>query len=107
MNRYAIEIFYSKEDEGFIAIAPELPGCSAFGATEEKALQEAKEAIDLWVEAAKSEGRDPPKPNPEHYISRLSEEDWEIVDATIALNRLNDPNDKVVSLEKAKEMLGL
>jgi predicted RNase H-like HicB family nuclease len=35
---YAIEIFYSEEDEGFIAVVPELPGCSAFGETEERAV---------------------------------------------------------------------
>ncbi|MDK2989975.1 MAG: hypothetical protein PWR16_1504, partial [Methanoculleus sp.] len=39
-HKYAIEIVYSDEDEGFIAVAPELPGCSAFGSTEEEALQE-------------------------------------------------------------------
>ncbi len=33
INRYVIEIFYSDEDGGFIAVVPELPGCSAFGAT--------------------------------------------------------------------------
>ncbi|MEK9149963.1 MAG: hypothetical protein AAB267_07965 [Candidatus Desantisbacteria bacterium] len=31
MYKYAIEIFYSREDEGYIAVVPELPGCSAFG----------------------------------------------------------------------------
>jgi predicted RNase H-like HicB family nuclease len=45
MGKYAIEIFYSKEDEGYIAVIPELPGCSAFGETEEKALDEVKIAM--------------------------------------------------------------
>jgi predicted RNase H-like HicB family nuclease len=49
MNKYAIEIFYSEEDEGYIAIVPELPECSAFGETEEDALREIKVAIDLYV----------------------------------------------------------
>jgi len=49
-----IEIFYSEEDEGYIAIVPELPECSAFGETEEEALKEIKDAIDLWLETAKS-----------------------------------------------------
>ena|GEM_PF-4984443 len=39
---YAIEIFFSDEDEGFIPTVPELPGCSAFGETEEEALSEVK-----------------------------------------------------------------
>jgi predicted RNase H-like HicB family nuclease len=47
---YAIEIFYSEEGEGFIAIVPELPGCSAFGRTEEAALKEVKTAMQLWLE---------------------------------------------------------
>ena len=60
--KYSIEIFYSREDEGYIALAPELPGCSAFGETEEEALKEIKIAIDLWLEIAKKEGREIPRP---------------------------------------------
>lgn len=62
MSKYAIEIFYSEEDNGYIAVVPELPGCSAFGETEESALEEVKLAIDLWLKTAKSEGREIPKP---------------------------------------------
>lgn len=61
-RRYAIEIFYSEEDGGYIAIVPELAGCSAFGETEEEALKEAKVAIDLWLETAEKEGRQIPEP---------------------------------------------
>jgi len=57
MNRYAMEIFYSEEDEGFIALAPELLGCSAFGKDEEEALKELKVAIDLWLRTARKDGR--------------------------------------------------
>ncbi len=60
--KYKIEIFYSEEDEGFIAVVPELPGCSAFGETPEEALKEVKTAIELWIEAAKKEGRPIPEP---------------------------------------------
>ena len=62
MNKYAVEIFYSEEDEGYIAVAPELPGCSAFGKTEESALREIRMAMDLWLETAKKMGRAIPKP---------------------------------------------
>jgi predicted RNase H-like HicB family nuclease len=62
MHRYAIEILYSPEDEGFIAVAPELPGCSAFGEDEEQALREIKTAMDLWLQTARNEGRTIPKP---------------------------------------------
>ena len=62
MYKYAIEIFYSEEDEGYIAIVPELPECSAFGETEEEALKEIKVAIDLWLETARKDGLEIPKP---------------------------------------------
>jgi predicted RNase H-like HicB family nuclease len=31
MNKKPIEIFWSEEDEGYIAVAPDLPGCNAWG----------------------------------------------------------------------------
>ena len=62
MSKYAIEVIYSEEDGGYIATAPELPGCSAFGETEEEALRELKVAQGLWLEAARKEGRPIPKP---------------------------------------------
>ena len=62
MSRYAIQIFFSEEDEGYIAVAPELPGCSAFGETEEEALTEIKTAIELWLTVARNEGRTIPLP---------------------------------------------
>jgi len=62
MHKYAIAIFYSEEDEGYIAVAPELPGCSAFGETEEEALKEIKVAIELWLQVAQKEGRKIPQP---------------------------------------------
>ncbi|WP_081623010.1 type II toxin-antitoxin system HicB family antitoxin [Archaeoglobus sulfaticallidus] len=52
----------SEEDEGYIAVVPELLGCSAFGETEEEALKEIKVAIELWIWAAKKEGRKILKP---------------------------------------------
>ena len=55
-NKYAIEIFYSEEDDGYIAIVPELPECSAFVETLEEALKEIKIAIDLWLETARKKG---------------------------------------------------
>ena len=61
MYRYAIEIFYSEEDEGYVAVVPELPECSAFGETEEEALKEIKIAMELWIETARNEGRQIPQ----------------------------------------------
>ena len=70
-NRYAIEIFFSQEDDGFIAIVPELPGCSAFGENEEEALKEVKIAIDLWLETAKKQGLRIPIPKAKPLLKEL------------------------------------
>ena len=72
-RRYAIEIFYSSEDEGYIAVIPELPGCSAFGETEENALREAKIAMDLWLETAEKEGRQIPRPSEKELLKTFIE----------------------------------
>lgn len=66
---YPIKIFYSKEDEGFIAVVPDLPGCSAFGESEEMAIKEIKTAMELWLETARKEGRKIPQPKPEAEYS--------------------------------------
>ncbi|MBB1077955.1 type II toxin-antitoxin system HicB family antitoxin [Rhodoferax sp. 4810] len=55
--QYLIEIFWSDEDEGFIAIAPDLPGCSAFGDTPQNAAKEMEHAMASWLEACKNMNR--------------------------------------------------
>ena len=57
MKDYHINIFYSEEDEGYIADIPDLDSCSAFGETPEQALAEVKIAKDAWLEAARRAGR--------------------------------------------------
>lgn len=52
-----INIFYSDEDEGYIADIPDLKYCSAFGETPELALQEVQIAKTAWLEAAKAAGK--------------------------------------------------
>jgi len=71
MYKYAIEIFYSEEDEGYIAVVPELPECSAFGETEEEALEEVKTAMNLWLETAKKERRKIPKPQGKEMLKAI------------------------------------
>ncbi len=44
MNKYLVEIFWSDDDAGYIAVVPDLPGCSAFGETLEEAAHEIKDA---------------------------------------------------------------
>ncbi len=62
MKDYHINIFYSSEDEGYIADIPDLKYCSAFGETPEAALQEVQIAKAAWLEAAKAEGKTIPEP---------------------------------------------
>lgn len=62
MNNYTFNIFWSEEDEAFIATCPDFPGVSAFGDTEEQALAEAKIALKLAIETYEEEGWVLPKP---------------------------------------------
>jgi len=61
--KYPKQVFWSDEDEGYIAIAPDLPGSSAFGETESEALQELDDAIEGWIAAAKAVGNPVPPPS--------------------------------------------
>jgi predicted RNase H-like HicB family nuclease len=56
-------VFWSDEDNGFIAIATDLPGCSAFGETQPEALAELQDAIAAWIEAAQAAGNPIPEPS--------------------------------------------
>ena len=62
MSDYHINIFYSKEDGGYIADIPDLDSCSAFGETPEQALREVKIAKKAWLKAARQAGKPIPLP---------------------------------------------
>jgi len=62
MNKYEIIICWSEEDQVFAAEAPELPGCIGHGATEESALRNIKDAIQLWIDTAQEFGDPVPEP---------------------------------------------
>jgi predicted RNase H-like HicB family nuclease len=62
-ERYPASVFWSNEDEGYIAVAPDLPGCSAFGGTATDALNELIPAIEAWIEAALAAGNPVPAPS--------------------------------------------
>ena len=49
MKKYHIDVFYSEEDEGYIANIPNLEFCSAFGDTPEEALKEVLKAKKAWI----------------------------------------------------------
>jgi len=59
---YHINIFYSVEDEAYIADIPDLKYCSAHGDTPEEALAEVLIAKAAWLEAARANGREIPAP---------------------------------------------
>jgi predicted RNase H-like HicB family nuclease len=62
MSKYEIIIYWSNEDNIFVAEVPELPGCLAHGNTEESALKNIKEAMQLWLDTAKEFGDPIPDP---------------------------------------------
>ena len=62
MPKYEIIIYWSEEDQLFIADVPELPGCMADGKTYQHALKNAEHVIREWIETAKDLGRPIPKP---------------------------------------------
>ena len=66
-KQYPAQVFWSAEDEGFIALAIDLPGCSAIGESQAEALNELQHAIEAWIEAATAAGNaiPPPSPTPE------------------------------------------
>jgi predicted RNase H-like HicB family nuclease len=60
--RYEVIIYWSSEDEAFIAEVPELPGCAADGSTYQEALSNVQGIIEEWIETAKELGRPIPEP---------------------------------------------
>ena len=60
--KYEIIIYWSEEDDSFIAEVPELPGCMADGDTYQAALANTELVIQEWIETAQSLGRAIPKP---------------------------------------------
>jgi predicted RNase H-like HicB family nuclease len=62
MHRYEVIIYWSEDDQSYLAEVPELPGCMADGATHAEALANAEVAIREWVETAQELGRDIPVP---------------------------------------------
>lgn len=59
---YRILVRYSEEDAGYIAVVPELRGCSAWGKSETAAIKSVKQAADAWLASAKASGIPIPDP---------------------------------------------
>jgi predicted RNase H-like HicB family nuclease len=62
MRDYHISVFYSDEDEGYIADMPDLKHCSAFGRNPQEALAEVMKAKEAWLETARANGKPIPEP---------------------------------------------
>jgi predicted RNase H-like HicB family nuclease len=71
MKDYHINIFYSEEDEGYIADIPDLAACSAFGKTPAEALAQVEIAKSAWLESAREEGKSIPAPKYRPVIYQL------------------------------------
>lgn len=72
MKDYHINIFFSQEDEGYIADIPDLAMCSAFGRTPAEALAEVETAKQVWLETARAEGKPIPEPTYRPVIYQLA-----------------------------------
>jgi predicted RNase H-like HicB family nuclease len=62
MTNYEIILYWSREDQAFIAEVPELAGCAADGVTRQEALANAETVIAGWIETARELGRPIPEP---------------------------------------------
>lgn len=61
-SKYEVHIWWSDEDQVYVAEAPELPGCMAHGKSREAALANLNDAIKLWLRAAHEDGEEIPEP---------------------------------------------
>ena len=62
MNHYEIIIYWSNEDQAFLAEVPELPGCMAHGNSYEEALRNIRDAMAFWLDVAREQGEPIPVP---------------------------------------------
>ena len=68
MHKYEVILYWSNEDQAFIAEVPELPGCMAHGDDQEVALRNVNDAIQFWIERARELGRPVPQPKGERLM---------------------------------------
>jgi predicted RNase H-like HicB family nuclease len=62
MSKYEVIIYWSEEDDAYVAEVPELAGCMADGATYQEALANAEVVIQEWIDTATKLGRTIPEP---------------------------------------------
>jgi predicted RNase H-like HicB family nuclease len=62
MHKYEIIMYWSDKDRIFVVEVPELQGCMAHGETQQSALANAQDAINLWIDTAREFGEPVPEP---------------------------------------------
>ncbi len=67
-HKYKIILYWSNEDQAFIAAVPELPGCMAHGDDQETALRNINDAVQFWIDTAREMGHSVPEPKGERLI---------------------------------------
>ena len=72
MSDYHINIFYSDEDQAWVADIPDLESCSAVGASPREALAEVERAKEAWLAAARDTGKEIPSPRYRPVIYQVS-----------------------------------
>lgn len=68
MYKYEIILYWTNEDRSFVAEVPELPGCMAHGGTQEAALRNVNQAMQLWIDTAREVGDPIPEPKGERLM---------------------------------------
>ena len=67
-DQFQYNLYWGKKDKIFIVEVPQLPGCMAHGKTQEKALKNAKQAAQLWLDVAKKAHREIPQPKGDRLV---------------------------------------
>lgn len=62
MYKYEVILYWSNEDNRYIAEVPELAGCMADGETMAEALENIHTVMEEWIETAQIMGKDIPEP---------------------------------------------
>lgn len=92
MHKYRIKIYWSAEDQVFIAEVPELPGCMTHGDTKAAARANANEAIQSWIDTANKFGDPIPEPKGERMTSNsLAEAKYRIMSGHRSSIRSKNP----------------
>jgi predicted RNase H-like HicB family nuclease len=94
--RYPIAIEPGDERHAFGVVVPDLPGCFSSGDTLDEAIDNAREAIELWLETVIDEGGSIPEPKPVSAYQRkrmFAGHVWALV--TIDIASLSDKTERI------------